>query len=252
MPALLAAENVGCRARGKQILDDVSLAIEARDFVTLIGPNGAGKTQLIKILLGILPPSEGKVVRQPGVRIGYMPQDFVPSVALPLTVRRFVQLNHARTAATKAATEAAVEATGIQPLLNALLSDLSGGERQLVLLARALSGDPQLLILDEPAQNLDLAAQQNLYRLVQDLYQTRALAVLMVSHDLHFVMAESRRVICLYQHICCSGTPRKVASDPHVQKLFGAPLAQLMAVYPHAGKGGTHSHAHVRTSEPRR
>ncbi|MCY4504424.1 MAG: ATP-binding cassette domain-containing protein, partial [Hyphomicrobiales bacterium] len=169
MPALLAAENVGCRARGKQILDDVSLAIEARDFVTLIGPNGAGKTQLIKILLGILPPSEGKVVRQPGVRIGYMPQDFVPSVALPLTVRRFVQLNHARTAATKAAMEAAVEATGIQPLLNALLSDLSGGERQLVLLARALSGDPQILILDEPAQNLDLAAQQNLYRLVQDL-----------------------------------------------------------------------------------
>ena len=239
MPSpLISARTIWLAKAQGWILENVSLDIAADDFVTLVGPNGAGKSVLLRTLLQLQQPTRGTVQHANGLRIGYVPEKIAIGSAMPLDVERFLRLNSKISAPQY--TELVGE-TGIDHLLSRPLSALSGGELQRVLLARALACDPQLLILDEPAQNLDVNGQLHLYKLIEQLYEKRKMAVLMVSHDLHLVMSSTRKVVCLYHHICCSGAPENVARDPEFISLFGDDMARLMAVYPHSHE---HDHEH--------
>ncbi len=234
-PYLLKATGISIARQGQVILHHVSLEVAPRDFVTIIGPNGAGKSVLLKALLGFFPPDEGRIDRTPGLKTGYVPQRFTPDHTIPITVKRFLTL---RRKIDDAALQHTAAETGIGGLLTRQLSVLSGGEVQRVLLARALLDSPDLLVLDEPAQNLDVSGQLAFYKLLEKLYKKRRIGILMVSHDLHLVMASTRQVICLYHHVCCSGEPQAVAKDPEFIALFGNDMARMMAVY-------HHEHAHV-------
>ena len=234
---LIDAKNITLCYDGKTILDDVSLKIGAADFLTIIGPNGAGKSTLLKVMMGLVRTQSGAVVREKNLRIGYMPQGFRANPSMPISVARFLDLTGAGAGAGAGADMA--EMAQIESLLDKPLQALSGGERQRVLLAQALAAAPQLLILDEPAQNLDLSGQLAFYALLDAIHRDTKTSILMVSHDLHMVMASTRQVVCLYRHICCSGEPQMVARDPEFQRLFGDNMAEMMAVYHHQ-----HDHSH--------
>lgn len=234
--ALIQADNI-CVTREKHgILNDVSLRVGAHDFMTIIGPNGAGKSMLLKCLLGFYPPDSGTVHKKDNLSIGYLPQHLSADPSIPISAKRFIAL-HKKT--THHELQETAELTGIVDILEKPLWALSGGELQRVLLARALLGNPQLLVLDEPAQNLDISGQLAFYKLIERIYQQRGISILMVSHDLHLVMASTKQVVCLYHHICCSGTPQMVTKDPEFIALFGDDMANMMAVYHHE-----HSHTH--------
>ena len=234
--ALIAAQNISLNHQGKKILDDVSFSLNPGEFVTLIGPNGAGKSSLIKVLLGLIKQDSGKVKRSKSIRLGYTPQLFTPNPFIPISVVDFLTLNQK---VEKSFIDATAETTGVTTLLNLPLKDLSGGELQKVLLTRALMNKPNVLILDEPAQNLDVDGQMQLYKLIQEIHQTQNCAVLMVSHDLHRVMKESTQVLCLYHHICCKGHPEAILKDEQFNDLFADQMTELMATYEHH-----HNHHH--------
>ena len=230
MNALIEAHHISLALRGKSVLDDVSVAIEPRDFLTIVGPNGAGKTTLLRCLLGVVRPDNGRIKRSAGLRIGYVPQRFSKDERMPLDVGGFLRLG--KRAAMREVGSISAE-LGISPLHKRPLAALSGGELQRVLLARALLGAPQLLILDEPTHSLDLAGRLEFYQHLERVYDRHQLGIVMVEHDLPLVMTRTREVICLNQHVCCHGKPRQVAQDPAFRALFGADLAQLVSVYRH-------------------
>lgn len=233
--ALLEATRVSVRFGGRTVLDAVDARIDPGEIVTLIGPNGSGKTTLVRVLLGLLSPDAGGVRRARGLRIGYVPQRIHVEPTLPLTVAGFLGLG---TRTGRAAYAAALAEVGIAALIDTPVQQVSGGEFQRVLLARALLRGPDLLVLDEPAQGVDVGGQRELYRLIARLRERRGCAVLMVSHDLHLVMAATDRVLCLNGHICCHGEPEAVSADPEYHRLFG-PLEPELAVYTHH-----HDHEH--------
>ena len=236
MVNLIQASNINVSRQGNKILENVSVVVGDHDFLTVIGPNGAGKSMLLKCLMGFYAPDIGKIQKMNGLRVGYVPQYFAPEHTMPISVRRFLTL---RKKIEKAAIEEIAQETGILKILDQALFELSGGERQRVLLARSLLDNPHLLVLDEPAQNLDISGQLGFYRLVEKIYKERKVSVLMVSHDLHLVMASTKEVICLFHHVCCSGEPQIVAKDPEFVSLFGNDMATMMAAYQHS-----HDHAH--------
>jgi zinc transport system ATP-binding protein len=239
---LIAAEGLEVRFGATRVLTQVALTVNEGEVVTLIGPNGAGKSTLVRAVLGLIAPSAGQVWRRPGLRIGYVPQRMVIDPVLPLTVGRFLSL--ARAGATPKAGSAtqigaALERVAAAALIEESIHDLSGGEFQRVLLARALMRDPELLVLDEPVQGVDFAGQVALYDLIGRLRARLGLGVLMVSHDLHVVMAATDRVVCLNHHVCCSGAPEAVSRNPEYTALFGAAAARGLAIYSHH-----HDHEH--------
>lgn len=235
-PALITAENL-CVAQGDAIIvDGVDIAVRRGEIVTLIGPNGAGKSTLAKALLGLLPPLSGRIVRAPGLAVGYVPQRFAPDPVLPLSVRRLMTLTRR---AGEGEIVAALAETGVAHLVGRDAHDLSGGELQRVLLARCLLGNPDLLILDEPVQGVDFAGETALYGLIGDVRQRRNCGILLISHDLHVVMAAADRVVCFNRHVCCHGPPESVARHPEYERLFGRAAAAGLAVYRHH-----HDHVH--------
>ncbi len=245
--ALIEAQSISVRRQGGLVLDNVSLTLGEHDFITLIGPNGAGKSVLLRHLLKLETADSGTVRHRDGLKIGYVPERFQIDPTLPMQVSRFLTLNNQLAIEN---TAALAEETGCIDLLDKPLANLSGGELQRVLLARALSNNPDVLILDEPAQNLDVAGQLNFYKLIEEIYEKRGLSVLMVSHDLHMVMNSTRQVVCLYHHICCSGAPESVARDPEFIQMFGQDMAQMMAVYQHShAHDHTHDHDHAHMHE---
>ena len=244
MPAgkpLVEAHGIGVRRSRRWILRDVDISVAAGEVVTLIGPNGAGKTTLVRILLGLLEPSIGTVRRDRDASIGYVPQRVQFDPTLPLTVARLMTLTSRRP--TEAAAEA-LEETAVRHLLPARVSDLSSGELQRVLLARALLRLPNLLVLDEPVQGVDYTGEAELYDLVAAIVERRGCGVLMVSHDLHIVMAATDRVVCLNHHVCCTGAPQEVVGHDEFRRLFGLQAAAAAAVYRHA-----HDHVHDLAGE---
>ena len=234
--ALINVNNISLSHEGKNILDNVSFKLHPGEFITLIGPNGAGKSSLIKILLGIIKQDSGEVIRNDYIKLGYTPQSFSANPYIPISVIDFLTLNQRLD---NEFTEEIYKLTGIEDLINLPLKNLSGGELQKVLLTRALLNKPNVLILDEPAQNLDVDAQIQLYKLIQDIHQKQNCAVLMVSHDLHRVMKESTQVLCLYHHICCEGLPESILKDAQFNDLFADQIHDLMATYEHH-----HNHQH--------
>ena len=232
---LLVAENVGFTIRGKTILADVSLQLQNKEIITLIGPNGAGKTSLIRILLGLSSATSGKVKRQDNLRIGYVPQGIhVPDV-MPLRVYDFLNVSGKYSIEQ---CQKMLDEVDCDYLLYSAMQNISGGEMQRVLLARALLKKPQLLVLDEPASGMDIIGQQALYETIRHIRDKHNCGILMVSHDLHLVMASTDRVICLNTHICCTGHPDDVSEHPEYLKLFGDAIDGL-ALYSHH-----HDHEH--------
>ncbi len=233
---LISLDQVCVKAQDKTLIDGVSLELNRGEVVTLIGPNGAGKSTIVRVILGLLKPTSGIVQRAAGLKIGYAPQAMALDTAMPLTVERFLSLSGRAKKADVPKALALVEAQG---LLKSSMHNLSGGERQRVLLARALLGKPDLLVLDEPAQGVDAQGQLDIYELIAAVADETGAGVLVVSHDLHLVMARTDRVICVNGHVCCEGTATEVANDPHYEALFGRRGAQDLAVYRH-----DHDHHH--------
>lgn len=235
---LLSTQNVSLKISNKTILDNISLSLKKGQILTIIGPNGGGKSCLIKILLGLLEPTSGQVYRQSNLRIGYTPQRFHIDATLPLSVKGFLSLTP-NNIKIDLEIESALEEVGMtSEVLNQSMQTLSGGELQRVLLARALLRKPQLLILDEPAQGVDLVGQDELYRLIVKIRNIHPCGIILVSHDLSLVMAQTDVVLCLNQHVCCSGSPEAVTQDPQFLKLFGLEVGSF-ALYTHR-----HDHAH--------
>ncbi|AMO66805.1 high-affinity zinc transporter ATPase [gamma proteobacterium BDW918] len=233
--ALLRLDKISLKHQQQSLLSNISLSLSAKQIMTIIGPNGAGKSTLIKVALGLTKANNGTIYRRPGLRIGYMPQRLSLNPLMPLSVSRFLAMAKSNTTQI----DAALARTGIQHLRNRPLHDISGGETQRVLLSRALLSSPDLLVLDEPAQGVDISGQTELYELINALRDDLGCAVLMVSHDLHWVMAQTDTVICLNQHICCHGHPEQVSSDPEYLALFGRRHAEAVALYQH-----DHDHQH--------
>lgn len=233
---LISLRKATVRLGDREVLGHVDLSISAGEIVTLIGPNGAGKTTLARTLLGILKPVSGSVERKAGLKIGYVPQRIELERTLPLTVRRLLCLTALHS---ESAMLASLGEVGADHLIDRQASELSGGEYQRVLLGRALLGDPDLLILDEPTRGIDFAGQSALYDQLAHIRRERGTAILLVSHDLHVVMAASDRVICVNGHVCCEGTPEAVTSDPAYVALFGPGHTQSLAIFKHH-----HDHVH--------
>ncbi len=233
---LIAATGLEVRFGAILALTQVALTVNEGEVVTLIGPNGAGKSTLVRAVLGLIAPSAGQIWRRPGLRVGYVPQRMTIDPVLPLTVERFLSLARPGSA-TKVATT--LERVAAAALVGQSIHELSGGEFQRVLLARALMREPELLVLDEPVQGVDFAGQIALYDLIGGLRESLSLGVLMVSHDLHVVMAATDRVVCLNHHVCCSGAPEAVSRNPEYTALFGAAAARGLAIYSHH-----HDHEH--------
>ncbi|TYO99180.1 zinc transport system ATP-binding protein [Geothermobacter ehrlichii] len=227
---LLGLEDVSYQAKDRLLIDRVSLQVRRGEILTIIGPNGAGKTTLLKLALGLLPPSAGRVRRAPGLRVGYMPQRLAIDPSFPLTARRFLSLAGPTAPGSRRKILAEV---GLQQQIDHQISHLSGGELQRLLLARALLRDPELLVLDEPAQGIDVHGQAELYRLLADIRRQRGCGILLVSHDLHLVMAATDQVLCLNRHICCSGSPESVARTGEFLELFGPAASRSLAIYSH-------------------
>jgi zinc transport system ATP-binding protein len=241
--ALISARGLWLSRSGRAILQGVDIDIRPREIVTLIGPNGAGKTTLVRTLLGLLGPDRGEIVRRKGLVVGYAPQRLEVDRAIPLDVERFVALS-GQTARHRI--ERVLADVGAGQLIERQLSELSGGELQRVVLARALARSPQILVLDEPVRGVDYAGEAELYTLIGRLCAEAGFGVLLVSHDLHVVMAQSDRVVCLNRHVCCSGVPQSVALHPEYARLFGPQAARAFGVYTHS-----HDHRHDLAGEPR-
>jgi zinc transport system ATP-binding protein len=238
---LITATKIGLVMGSRKILENINLSVREREIVTIIGPNGAGKSMLVKVILGLIMPSTGRVEQRQNLRVGYVPQRFPASNNVPLSVRRLMTLTQNIVESDLLET---LEETGIAHLIDAKVSALSGGELQRALLARALLRKPELLVLDEPVQAIDFTGEIKLYELISGIRKKRGCGILMVSHDLHMVMAESDRVVCLNSHICCEGKPAAVQKDPEFAKLFGPTAAKMIAAYTHH-----HDHDHESHGE---
>lgn len=233
---LIQFDQVTYSHQSRVILDKISLELLPETITTLIGPNGAGKSTLVKLASGLLAPTAGHIIRVPQLRIGYMPQKLSLDRSLPIKVSRFLSFAEP----SRQARNDAMQLLGISHLKSQQVHDLSGGELQRVLLARAILRKPHVLILDEPLQGVDITGQTELYTLIAKLKEDLGCAILMVSHDLHLVMAQTDSVLCLNGHICCHGKPESVTQHPEYLKLFGHRASENLAVY-------THHHDHHHT-----
>lgn len=239
--SLISVQNMSVGYGANTVLNNVSLAIEPGEIVTVVGPNGSGKTTLLRTLIGAAAPITGKIARKTGLRIGYVPQKLHIDPTLPITVERFLRLpGHTP----RAACAQALERAGVPDLSQRQMSGLSGGQMQRVLLARALINEPELLLLDEATQGLDQPGSAAFYLQIEEVRKDTGCAVLMISHELHVVMSASDRVICLNGHVCCEGAPEIVSAAPEYRALFGTGTGGALALYRHE-----HDHAHDETCE---
>jgi zinc transport system ATP-binding protein len=235
--ALVSASDIGVFRGGRWLIRNVDLSVSPGEIVTLIGPNGSGKSTAAKVALGILKPDAGRVARKLELRVGYVPQKLSVDWTMPLSVERLMTLTgHQSSESVKAA----LAEVDIPHLAKAEVQNLSGGEFQRALIARALIRRPELLVLDEPVQGVDFTGEIALYDLISRIRERTGCGILLISHDLHVVMAKTDTVICMNGHVCCHGSPQSVTSNPEYLRLFGAKAAQTIAVYAH-----DHDHRHL-------
>lgn len=248
--SLIHIKGLDVRLGGKRVLKGVDFDLEKGEIVTIVGPNGSGKSTFLRAIIGAVRPAAGQVRLQPGLQIGYIPQKLSIDPTLPIHARRFLSLPHRVSDRAASAALAQVGAAGIEKVQ---MADLSGGQLQRVLLARALLNAPDVLLLDEATQGLDQPGSANFYRLIEDVRTRLGCAVLMVSHELHVVMSASDRVICLNGHVCCQGRPEQVASAPEYRALFGSGTHGALALYRHEHEhthdGCDHDHSHDHSQD---
>ena len=232
---LVKLNNVGIQQNDKWLVKGVSLEVEKGKIVTLIGPNGSGKSTTAKIALGIYKNIEGNVEKLTN-NIGYVPQKISVDWTLPLRVKDFMVLTDN---IKDELIDEALSLTGVIHLKEKNLGNLSGGEFQRVLLARAISKKPELLVLDEPVQGVDFTGEIALYESIKKISEKLNCGILLISHDLHTVMSATDHVVCLNGHVCCSGSPKDVARNNEYKALFGEQASQTLSVYEHK-----HDHEH--------
>ncbi len=235
---LVKLNNAGFKQNDKWLVEGVSLSVKKGKIVTLIGPNGSGKSTTAKIALGIYKNIEGSVEKYTN-KVGYVPQKISIDWTLPLRVYDFMLLTEN---IKDEAIDEALTLTGVIHLKNKNLGNLSGGEFQRVLIARAISKKPELLVLDEPVQGVDYTGEIALYELIKRISDTLNCGILLISHDLHTVMTATDHVVCLNGHVCCSGSPMDVAKNNEYKSLFGEQASQILSVY-------EHKHDHVHSDE---
>ena len=235
---LLTLTDVNLTLNNNSLLESVNLQLHAGEIMTVVGPNGAGKTTLLRVALGLQKPTTGQVKMADDVTLGYVPQKLHIDPTFPITVKRFLALAKC---AKQCDFNLLLKDVGAQHVIDSPLQNLSGGELQRVLMARALMREPDILVLDEPVQGVDVHGQVELYDLISRVRTERNCAILMVSHDLHLVMASTDRVLCLNRHICCTGTPEVVVNDPAYTALVGPYAARHLAIYVHDKQ---HQHDH--------
>ena len=232
---LVKLENTGVYKNNKWLVKDVSLEVNKGKIVTLIGPNGSGKSTTAKIALGLYKDIEGKVEKFTD-KIGYVPQKISVDWALPIRVIDFMNLTQDLT---NTELNDALALTGMNHMKHNSLNDLSGGEFQRVLMARAIAKKPELLVLDEPVQGVDFTGEIALYKLIKNISESLKCGILLISHNLHVVMSKTDYVLCLNGHVCCSGTPVAVANDKKYKELFGDDVSKILSIYEHK-----HDHTH--------
>lgn len=243
MTILVNMIDICVRFDDRRVLDSINLTLNRGEITTIIGPNGAGKSTLIKVLLGLVKPDSGSIEKARKLTIGYVPQKLKLNDTLPLSVDRFLKLagRYSRQQRNQA-----LALVGAEHLAGSDMHKLSGGENQRVLLARALLRQPSLLVLDEPAQGVDVQGQVELYNLIESIRHHFNCAVLMVSHDLHLVMAKTDKVLCINHHVCCTGAPHTIANDPAYIALFGKQSSDSLAIYHHS-----HQESHDLSGYPK-
>jgi zinc transport system ATP-binding protein len=234
---LVSLDNAGVNRKGRWLVRGVTFEVGRGEIVTLIGPNGSGKSTSARMALGLIQPSEGQVAQYAGLKVGYVPQKMAIDRTMPLTVERLMTLTGPLS---RQEIAAALAETGIGHLLKAEVQHLSGGEFQRAMLARAIARKPDLLVLDEPVQGVDYMGEIALYELIGQIRDRSGCGVLLISHDLHVVMAATDTVVCLNGHVCCTGTPHAVSQHPEYQRLFGIRGAGALAIYTHH-----HDHTHL-------
>ena len=232
---LLKVENASFSKNNKWLVKGVSLEVKQGEIVTLIGPNGSGKSTTAKIALGIYKNIEGRVNKFTN-KIGYVPQKISIDWTLPIRVIDFMSLIEEPT---DEQINIALNLTSVEHLRNKSLGDLSGGEFQRVMIARAIAKQPDLLVLDEPVQGVDFKGEITLYELIKKISEELNCGILLISHDLHVVMAATDFVVCLNGHVCCSGTPQVVAKNNEYKELFGDRASSILSLYEHK-----HDHTH--------
>ena len=235
---LVKLKDVGLKRNDKWLVKGVSLVVEKSKIITLIGPNGSGKSTTAKIALGLHKNIEGEVQKLTD-KIGYVPQKISIDWTLPLRVKDFMLLTDDLN---DKLIDEALTLTGVDHLKNKNLGNLSGGEFQRVLLARAISKKPELLVLDEPVQGVDFTGEIALYELIKKISENLNCGILLISHDLHTVMSATDHVVCLNGHVCCSGSPLDVAKNKEYKALFGEQASQTLSIY-------EHKHDHVHSSD---
>lgn len=233
---LVELEHAGIYRSGRWLVQDVTMDVKCGEIVTLIGPNGAGKTTTAKMALGVIDIDAGRTQRQQNLTVGYVPQRISIDWTLPLNVERFLHLTHH---CSESDIKLALKVTGISHLAKAQIMNLSGGEFQRLLIARAIVKRPRLLVLDEPVRGVDYTGEMALYKLIETIRNDLNCGILLISHDLHVVMSTTDRVICLNGHVCCSGTPKNVTASSEFKSLFGQRIASSLALYDH-----NHDHKH--------
>lgn len=233
---LVNLDNISLTRQGKPVLKSVSLQVYRGEIVTLIGPNGAGKSTLVEIALGLVQPDGGSVSSKDGLRVGYVPQSLNIDPVMPLPVHRLMTLTHP---AQEQDIRNVLKKVKAEHLYHAMVVDLSGGELQRVSLARAMLRNPDLLVLDEPTQGVDYVGEAEIYQLISQIRDEYNCGTLLISHDIHIVMAATDRVVCLNKHVCCAGRPETVSQNPEYVALFGHRAAANLGIYTHQ-----HDHDH--------
>ncbi len=233
---LLRVRDLSYSLGGRRVLDRLCFELKPAQITTIIGPNGAGKSTLVNLVTGLITGFEGEIVRRPGLRIGYLPQKVYVNTLMPLSVERLLQLTRSASAGE---IDRALAQTEVGDLKQRQVRSLSEGELKRVLLARTTLGKPDLIVLDEPTSGVDVSGEIRMYELIRELRSQLQCAVLLVSHDLHLVMSQTDQVLCLNQHLCCSGRPESVSQHPEYLALFGQQAADSIAIYSHR-----HDHVH--------
>ena len=236
---LISAKDLGIKGQTGWRVRGVSLSIAAGEIVTMIGPNGSGKTTTAKALLGIIPADEGTIERKDNMRIGYVPQSVQVSRHVPMSLKRFLTLTQHHTAQDL---DDALRLVGLGNILDRPVADLSGGQLQRALIARALLLKPDLMVLDEPVQGVDFTGEIALYELITQIRDELGCGMLLISHDLHIVMSQTDRVVCMNGHICCEGAPASVIENEAYLKLFGPKASAFLALYHHDHDHHHHDH----------
>lgn len=230
---IISCENLHYKIKDNTILDNVSIEIARGDVITVIGPNGAGKSTLAKIIIGVVAPTSGVIKRKSDLKIGYMPQKVHINNLVPMTAGQFLFLDTNKSTKTKSEIEAVIEENCLNSILDKQITAISVGEWQRLVFARILLKNPDLLLLDEPTQGLDINWQKNFYNLIDKIRKDKSKTIVMISHDLYTVMSSSSHVVCLNKHVCCSGLPEVVELNKAYRSLFGIGAGKVLSPYAH-------------------